>query len=222
MPAKRRSYRDPAPRKRARKTPKLRIQRYPRSQVLTTQRKFWLEHWAPNTTTTAGFWRYYQFTPNLIPNWNDFFNLFDQYKINALKFSFVPRFDNYAGNDSTDVTAPGVTLATGAFLHVVNDPYSTVTPSGTYTTANLNSFMEQGPVKTYVATKPVEVYYKPTINMATEAGNNMRTKAPWLNVNLNNAHSGFHIFAQDPNLSAAWTQTFDVFVTVYASFRNMR
>lgn len=185
-------------------------------------RTTWLENWTPSTATTNGFWRYYQFTPNLIHNWQDYFNLFDQYKISALKFTFRPRYTEFAGNDTVDTTLPGVTTQGTTMVHVINDPYSTVVPAGTYNFLTLNAFLENGKVKSYQGVKPISVYYKPTINLTTEAGNNMRRRAGWLNVNLNNSHSGFHIFLQDVNLTGVFNQSYDVFVTSYVMLRNAR
>lgn len=225
MPAKR-SYADAAgrPRRmlRARRKTAARAPRMLRTQQITVARKFWASYWVPGTAATTDFWKYYQFQPNQIPNWSDFFNLFDQYKINALKFSFVPRSDGFAGNDTTDTTLPGVTNAAGTRLHVVNDPYSTVVPAGLYSAATLNSMMEQGTTRTFIGTKTVDVYFKPTINVTTEAGSNYRVKAPWLNVNVQNVHNGFHIMAQDSNFVGLFNQSYDVFITAYASFRNLR
>lgn len=199
----------------------MRSLRYP---SITVQRTFYQGSWVPNQTTTDGFWKYYQFTPNVIPNWNDYFNLFDAYKINALKYTFRPRYDNYSGNDTTDTTIPGITAASSINMHVVNDPYSTVVPAGLFSAATFNSFMEQGNVKSYTGNKPFSVYFKPTINISTEAGNNMRRKAGFLNVNLNNSHSGFYIFAQPYNMVDfnSVNQQFDVFITVYMTLRNLR
>lgn len=207
---------------RARRKYAAKVPRMLRSQSMTVARKFWSAYWIPSTVSTSDFWKYYQFQPNQIPNWSDFFNLFDQYKVNALKFSFVPRSDGFDGANTTDNTLPGVTNASGTRLHVVNDPYSTVVPTGTYTAATLNSVMEQGTVRTYIGTKTVDVYFKPTINVTTEAGSNYRVKAPWLNVNVQNVHNGFHIMAQDANFTGFFNQAYDVFITAYMSFRNLR
>lgn len=192
------------------------------TNILKVCRTTYLQNWSPSSVNVNGFWRYYQFTPNLIGNWQDYFNMFDQYKICALKYTFRPRYDNFAGNDTTDTTIPGITSNGTTMVHVVNDPYSTVIPAGSYDFLTLNAFLEQGKVKSYQGNQPITVYFKPTINIATEAGNNMRRRAGWLNVNLNNSHSGFHIFLQDVNFTAVFNQSYDVFVTSYVMLRNAR
>lgn len=178
--------------------------------------------WIPNTTTTAGFWRYFQFQADQVPNWADLFNLFDSYKISALKYEFHPRFDSFSGNDTTDTTLPGTTNQAGTRIHIVNDPYSTIVPSGIYNSATLNAFMENGQCKSYSGNRVVTVYCKPTINLTTEAGNNMRRRASWLNVTNLNVHNCFHAFVQDPGLTGVFGNSFDVYCTVYMMLRNIR
>lgn len=192
------------------------------TNICKVVRTTFIENWTPNSATTGGFWRYTQFAPNQIGNWSDYFNMFDQYKVCALKFTYRPRYDNFAGNDTTDVTLPGVTAQGLTNVHVINDPYSTISPTGTYSAATLNAFLENGKVKSYQGGRPISVYFKPTINLTTEAGNNMRRRAGWLNVNVNNVHSGFHIFMQDTNLTGVFNQSYDVFVTSYVMLRNAR
>lgn len=193
-----------------------------RSQMLVTQRTFFLYNWQPGTAATQSFWRYLQFQVNQIPNWQNYQDLFDQYKINAIKTVYRPRYDNFDGANTTDTTVPGVTNNNGSRIHIVNDPYSTIIPTGIYGSASFNDFCEQGTVKTYEGNRPVTVYTKPTINISTENGNNMRRRASWLNTNVQSVHNLFHIYVQDNNFASNLGNSYDVFVTVYISLRNMR
>lgn len=192
--------------------------------MLKMQRTTWLQNWTPSTTGTNDFWRYYQFTLQQITNFTEMAALFDQYKMYALKYTFVPRYDSFAGNDTTDTTLPGVTNQGGVKLHIVKDPFSVVGPTGTYTSANLNSFLEQGNrVKTYSGNRNVSVFFRTTVNQTVEGTNTNRVRAVWLNTTQTNiAHSGFHVFAQDVNLTGVFGQSFDVFVTAYLMLRNVR
>lgn len=187
-------------------------------------RTFWLQNWTPSTTTTNDFWRYYTFTLSQLPNVGELTSLFDQYKISALKFTFRPRYDGFMGNDTTDTTIPGVTNQGKTQVHIVNDPKSTIAPGGVYNSGTLNSFFEQGRVKTRGGNRPFSVYFKPTV--ANDAdGVNIATyqRAPWLNTTTNAiVHRGFHIFLQDINLTGVFGQSYDVFVTPYMKFKNMR
>lgn len=210
--------------KRRRAGVKRRVPRYfrPRVPMLTTQRTWWLENWTPNTVSTNGFWRFYSTTLNAVPNNTEFTNLFDQYKIAALKFVFRPRYDNFSGNDTTDTTIPGVTNQAGTLLHVVNDPWSTVIPTGTYQSGTLNSFFEQGNrVKTYNGNKAVSVYFKPTVRNMVASSSANPVRGRWLQ-DSGIQHYGFHIFAQDVNLTGVFGQSWDVYVTAYMMFKNMK
>lgn len=195
-----------------------------RIPMLRISRTRWHENWSPDTVTTNGFWRYYTTSLNSIQNNTEFTNLFDQYRIAALKYVFRPRYDSFAGNDTTDTTLPGVTNQGRCMLHVVNDPYSTVTPSGAYNSGTLNGFFEQGnSVKTYSGNRPVTVYFRPTV-LANIGGQNSQVKrAPFLNVtDVAASHRGFHIFAQDVNMTGVFGQSWDVYITYYLTLKNQR
>ena len=84
----------------------------------------------PATTNTIDFYRYYTFTVNQIPNWSEYQALFDEYKVNWFKYTFRPRYDSFAGNDTTDTTLPGVTNQSTTYLHTLVDPKTYITPSG--------------------------------------------------------------------------------------------
>lgn len=184
-------------------------------------------YWQPATTTTADFWKYYSFTFADLPSNSEFKNVFDQYKINAIKVVFRPRFDNFAGNDTTDTTAPGVSNQAGCNMHVIVDPQSTTSPSGTYTRSNLNTFLEAGSrVKSYNGNKAITVYFKPNIPnaiLAASTASTQWTKPRWIQTNIDNVlHTGFHAFAQDFNMTGTFGQSWDVFVTYYMQFRGWK
>lgn len=221
--------RRPSGRRMRRMTKKRRIvrRRRVRGARLNVKRTFWVENWTPNTTTTNGFWRYYQTSIGVMPSIAEFTAMFDQYRINAVKITFRPRFDNFGGNDTTDTTLPGVTNQAGCMMHVCKDPYSVVGPTGTYTSANLNAFFEQGNVRTYTGNRAFSVYYKPTINKTVDGAggsNNVeRARAPYINSNnIQVVHNGFHVFAQDVNLTGTFGQSFDVYITYYMTWKNLR
>lgn len=194
------------------------------TSAMNIKRSFYLETWSPNTATTGGFWRYLGLTFTTVPNYTELQTLFDQYKINGIKYTFRPRYDSFAGNDTVDTTLPGVTNQGGCNVHVINDPYSVIVPGGTYTSGTLNNFLEQGSARTYQGIKPFSVYFKPSVSTTISSdASARRIRAPWLltsSAGLN--HAGFHVFAQDPNLTGNFGQAFDIFVTVYMSFKGAR
>lgn len=205
-----------------------RVPRSVRSNSVYVQRKWYAGNWAPNTVTVNNWWRYYQLSMDNLPSVNEFTSLFDSYKIHAIRVEFRPRFDNFAGNDTTDQILPGTTNQSGTRAHVILDPRSTVSPTGVYGAAQLNSFMENGRVRTYEGNRPFAVYWKPLIPASTvsDAGfpnSGMRVRAPFLQANtLNILHSGFHIYMTDQNLTGVFGNTFDVFVTFYMTWKNLK
>lgn len=212
---------------RRRRTNRRRIARVPRtlampSFTMKVKRKFWWFNWTLSTASTPGFWRYLSISLSDMPSNAEIVNLFDQYKITGIRYELHPRFDSFAGNDTVDTTQPGITNQAGVMVHVVNDPRSLLTPSGTYTAANLNTFMEQGRVKTHRGIKPVVIYHKPTISQSQTTGSR-QIRAPWLQTaNTTVVHSGAHVFTQDVNLTGISGQSYDVFVTMYMLCRGSR
>lgn len=181
----------------------------------------WSGNWTPGTGSTSAFWQYRTVTPTTLSNWTEYQSLFDQYKLHRVKVTFRPRYDSFAGNDTTDVTLPGITNQAGCYVHIINDPTSALTPSGTYVSTTLNAFMENGNVKTYQGNKPFSVYFKPMIDV-TISGGNQRRPSPWLQCKDNSVvHNGFHAFMQDINMTGTFGQSFDLFTTFYFSCRGM-
>lgn len=201
------------------------VQRFTRTRVPVGQvnviRTFWKEVWAPSATTTNDFWRYYSPSLSQLPSVAEFAAVFDQYKINAIKITLRPKFDNYAGNDNT-VAATSRSLTQ---VHTLIDSFSNVTPTGLYNSTTCNTFLENGKVKSLPGTSPVEIYFKPRI-AATNQGiaDSERTSPKWLS--LANAQAvlqnGVHVFMQDVNFANNMTQSFDVFYTYYMQFRGLR
>lgn len=221
----RRTRRKRSYRKRARSGFKRRYRKRSPPMVRVKRRVF-ISNWQPNTVSVDGFWRYYRFQIDALPSLTEFTNLFDTYKIGALKVEFRPRFDSFAGNDTTDTTLPGVTNQSGTYLSVIKDPYSTTLPVGTYTSANYNAFCENGNVRTYNGTRPVTVYYKPTIDNLVGFGvvnQFSRRRSTFIQANsVTVPHHGFHIFAHDQNFNGTFGNSFDVYVTFYMTWKRIR
>lgn len=187
------------------------------------KRTFHWQTWTPATTTTGDFWKF--LNPRFVdmPSSNELISVFDQYKVSGVKLTFRPRHTGFDGANTTDTTAPGVTNQGTTNMHIIIDPTSYTTPSGTYTSANLNQFLENGNVRTYSGIKPFSIYYKPRTNTATGSGPS-KAANQWLSCTSASdlALNGVHAFAQDVNLTGVFGQAFDIFVTYYMSFRGMR
>lgn len=195
--------------------------------VLSVKRKFWLENWQPSTVNAAQFWRYYTFNLGQMTDVGQYQAVFDQFRINAIRVEFHPRYSEFAGNDTTDTTLPGVTNQSGTRLSVLVDQRSSVVPSGTYGGAVYNSFLEQGNARTHQGNKPVTVYFRPSVSetLGANVAGAARKRAPWMMLDASGQqvnHTGFHIFAWDPNFSGTFGQSFDILVTYYLQFKGMR
>lgn len=193
--------------------------------IISCKRTFYVENWSPSTAATSGFWRYYSPSLSQLPSLSEFQALFDMYKVKAIKITLRPRYDNFAGSDTTDVTLPGTTAQGGTNVHVVIDPDSTnTTPGGTYTTTNLNAFLENGNVKSYTGNKPITIYWKPKVGDSMATGE-ARVRPKWMGTSATPSgivHHGVHIFLQDTNFTGTFNQSFDVFYTYYMQFKSLK
>lgn len=192
--------------------------------VTKIQRTFNFGYWQPATTLTSDFWKQYQFRLQDLPSYTEITSLFDQYKINAIRVKFVPRFDSFGGDNTTDTTLPGITNQAGTQLHIIKDQRATMAPSGTYTRTNLNTFLENGKVKTYTGNRPITVYFKPAVT--NNVGASVQAAflwAPWLQTSSADiVHYGFQAFASDANLNGSFGNSWDVFVTYYMMVKGLR
>lgn len=212
----------PRPRKKARMA-----KFYPlraRAPIMKYVRTFRLENWTPSTATTADFWRYYQPTFAQLQAYTEFTTLFDEYRISALKLTFRPRYNSFDGANTTDTTLPGVTNQGQTYLSIiVDDSTSTPAPAGVYTVTNYNGFSEIGRVKTYVANRPISVYWKPKVTDTVQGLNCRALRSPWIGIDQTGiSHRGVHAFAHDVNFTGVFGQSFDVYLTYYLMFKGFR
>lgn len=192
-----------------------------RPAVLNVKRVYYSGFWTFGTGTTDGFWRYAVYNLAQLPNVSEYQALFDEYKINAIKVTFRPRYDNVASDSAAGGTPQ-------AYAHYFIDPASTVTPSGTYSQANLNTFLENSGVRTATLNRPFSVYFKPKVQTlasstaatpvaAVQKGTWMKTSEPAV------LYRGFHIYLQQ---NAMYTTngniSLDMFVTYYMTFKNLK
>lgn len=180
------------------------------------------ETWIMGTATTGDFWRYYTWTTSNFNNFAELASVFDEYKVCALKYTFRPAYD---GVDLSAVVAPQTYGAT-AYAHVCIDPSSNLIPSGTYTAANMNTFMENQGVRTYKLERPFSVYFKPKVSDQLFGGStaSRTVKSGYLKTGETAVqHRGFHIFLQQNSMNNINTAIkLDVFITAYCIFRNPR
>lgn len=186
--------------------------------VTSFKRTVYLSNWAFSSVSTSGFWRYNFMTFDAITNSAEYKSLFDQYRINGVKFQFRPR---WSGADAQQTATPGQNMV---YASIYIDPESEITPAGTYMSTTFNTFLENanGKVRTVKCDKPFTVYYKPAVPDSGMVTNGRYLKSPWLS--MTNAtslgHRGFHLFFNDANFSAASSITFDIVATVYFQCRG--
>ena len=188
---------------------------------LTLKRTTFSSTWSFGTATTNDFWRYYTFTAGDVGGFQDFADIFDEYKITGVKVTFRPAYDNVH-----NVAGVGALAQPQAYAHVVKDNASTVVPASTYTQGNMNTFLENQGVKTYTLNKPFSIYTPLKVSDALLGGGTSTRfiSAPWIRTNETGvSHRGFHIFLQQNSFSTGNTNIkLDTFYTFYIKFRNIK
>lgn len=196
-----------------------RIPRSPTNTSVSVKRTLYAGNWVWGTASTSDFWRFIEYSlASGFNNHGEFTPIFDRYRINAIRVQFLPRFDWVAAptTGATPLTVAKPRMA------IINDAYSNLSPSGTYTSANLNSMMENG-ATIYDATKPVTVYWKPAIPYSVSGGVTFK-RAPFLRTTETSIlHRGFHAFIFQNNFTTTPTDlAWDIMVTMYVTFKDLR
>lgn len=206
-------------RKKARGLPRSRAPKP--TNLLTFKRTRYTGNFIFSNATTSGFWQYKVYTPSsAVNNFAELANVFDEYKIRAIKVTYRPRWDSVTAGDATSATPQPM-----GYAHVCVDPGSTMVPTGTYSQANLNTFLENSGVRSYPLTKEFSIYYKPKVNdQVFGGGSASRVVTPgWIKTTETGVDfRGFHIFLQQNNMSISGQYILDEYVTVYLQCKNLR
>lgn len=197
-----------------------RVSRSLRLPMMNMKKVCYTGSWSWNTTTTDGFWRYFTYTAfNAVQNFSEIAALFDEYKVNAIKVTFRPRYDTIDGQDN----AGGIVQA---YAHYVIDPASTTTPTGTYGSTSLNNFLEQANVKTRTLNRPFTVYFRPKAQMELFGGSTASKviDAGWVKTTQTAVpFGGFHMYIQQNNFTNTSANIIlDMFVTMYMQVKNLK
>lgn len=204
-----------------------RVPRGVRLPMVTVNRTWWANNWTPGTTSVSDYWRYFTVQLSQMPNSTEYTSLFDTYRVNSITLTLRPRYDGFTGNDTTDTTLPGVTNQGATRVHVILDPKSPVTPAGLYTSATLNTYLENGKVKTYSGNRAINIPVKypcfaDDVN-GSAASIYRSCRSQWISTSATAIQfRGAHVFLQDINLTGTFGQSFDTFLTMNVSFRGMR
>lgn len=141
-----------------------------------------------------------------VPNVTEFTNLFDQYKIDGVKIHFLPR-----GNTAEVGTNQGIVK----FFSAID--YDDITAPG-----SINDILQYENVKTTRSTQDHSRYIKPKVAglaYQTAVGNAYMPKRGWIDcANTTVEHYGIKWALQQ---LPAGSQTFDIKVDYYLSFKNV-
>lgn len=186
---------------------------------LVMKRTVYAGAWTYASTTTNDFWRYQSFTAGShINNFAELANVFDSYKINAIKQTWRPRYDS--------VDAASASANNTVYAHIVIDPdTTTLVPTGVQGAGTLNGFLEQGDrVKTFTCNRPFSVYFKPKIQSQGLGGDTQTTVASRFlkTTNTSATHRGYHMYLAPNNFGAAPNLILDSYITVYFTMKDLK
>lgn len=158
------------------------------------------------------------FTLSQVPNNVEFTSLYDQYRINGIKWTLIPR-GNIADITPTGTAGVFQGQSTGVFTALDYDDATTPT--------SVNQLMEYQNVKMTRAHQMHSRYFKPRYNLAGVENlgtglitNIKNTKAGWLDCDkITVPHFGIKYCLQQ---NVNYALQYDVKVDFYLSFKNVR
>lgn len=189
--------------------------------MLRVARTTRLTTWLFTTVNVAGFWRNESFGLNQLANVSEYTNLFDEYRIRAIKYRYVPCYDNISAGE-----AIGALPVQNAYqAHISIDPAGTTTPSGTYNAAALQSYLDDAQKDRIVrGGKEFSVYYRPKV--LEDHNGNFSSKVipfPWTRTSqVTQQARGHNVFIWGSNGASVVGLNFEIYVTVYLEFRGAK
>jgi len=176
--------------------------------------------WTLGNAATSDFWRYVAPTAGNFSNFSEFASVFDQYKVNAIKATYRPRFSGLSG----PVTGNTPMTARIPYAAIINDARSTLIPAGTYGSSALQTLLENGG-KVIRADRVFSVYFKPQIQCQSSVGAGTYYKrCPYINTSdTTTTMRGFHLMIYEQNFGNNFTDfEWDVYYTFYVTFKNLK
>lgn len=221
MASKRRMKRPPRRfKKRSRRRFGKRMKR--RTNFLMVKRTFRIGTWQWNTVTTSDFWRYETYDLNAVQGVADYINAFEEYKIAAVKFKYIPSYDNVGIQAQVDYAS----LPSLLTIAVSADPHTgTTVPTGSYGNTTFNNFLAEVPnCRLATRGKMASVYYRPSVLEDTNAVVQTRyTRAGWYRCSTPTiTHRGHHVFLYGDNAANMAGLNVAVWATFYIKFRGAR
>jgi len=223
MPIRRSRPRRRAPARRVRMRRVMRRPRRIASKVHSFKRTCKLDNVSASITAAGvatGISNAYQFTLDSLPNYTEFTALYDLYKINGIKLSFVPSASEYINSTTSSVTAQNGFQR----FNTVLDFDDTSVP------VSENELLQYASLKTTPGWATHSRYFKPRVNTVVEgivgATLGSASTAPkWIStLNPEVEHLGIKVFVPPPiagsSIGAAITYT--VYATYYITCRNVK
>jgi len=181
-----------------------------RSNLVSVTRKVTLTPVAFSTWQSQS----YAFTLGVLPNYTEFTNLFEQYRINAIKLMFIPAFNGVEGNTSATV------LAQPRLYTIIDKDGNAQTSSETDMQQYGNARLIREPSKSFTIYIKKPSVQMGTANALTIVGGAPRS-SPWLDCdNYQVQHWGCAIGGIMP-FTTAGSATYSVVATYYMQFKNV-
>lgn len=173
--------------------------------------------------TTWSSWNY-AFRLSDLPDYSQFTNLFDRYRINAVKLLFIPAYNSIEENQGNLNQASSLN-----YLSVQPRVYTIIDKNGDATTSTENTMLENGNVRIIrEPCKSFTVYCKnPCVQLAGEASgvivSGISKARQWCDTtNYNMAHYGISWGGIAYNgTSSTVAQAYNIVATYYLQFKNV-
>lgn len=182
----------------------MKMNRQVQNQVHNFKRSFYSSTGVIVPAGTGFSFNAYNFTLSVLPNITDFTSLYDQYKINGVKFSLIPRH-----------TEVGITAAVGSQVMSVLDFDDDSVPT------SINDLLQYGNMKQTRGNVNHSRYFKPSIRTSVDVigGTGYQISKPrWLDLaNLTIKHYGLKYAIEQAGVAISY----DVKIDIYFQCKNL-
>lgn len=193
------------------------ITRAIKSNLVSIKRSVRLDNFSTSTTFTANS---YVFTLSALPGASEFTALFEQYKINAVKLTFIPFFNSMDSEQQLDNVASARSWTTTPRVFTCIDKDGAPPTSETLFLERGNMRLVKRPLDSFsiYISKPCVQFG--TANLLAITGGAPKP-SPWIDCdNFNIQHWGCAIGAQMPASSAGTSFIYSVVATYYMQFKG--
>lgn len=121
---------------------------------------------------------------NIIPQWQQYASLYNQYRINWVRYMIVPQWDSFDPNNAAVITAPRIVYS------VQDTAFEAAVPP-----ASENDVLLDNGCKIKMLTRPVKISQVPvpSLGMSNQAGGfaSVSKKRTWIDTNSPNVNHGY-------------------------------